>query len=127
MRRRARRLNDQGLYANTTLLGEGVLEPGQTDRVVDAYRAIIDRIADEALRANVALKLTHLGLEIDEELAYANVRALIEHAATRGGFIRIDMEQSQFVEATLRALPASPQRRARQRRHGAAVVPLPNA
>ena len=97
-----RRLNDQGLYANTTLLGEGVLEPGQTDRVMDAYRAIIDRIADEALRANVALKLTHLGLEIDEELAYANVRALIEHAATRGGFIRIDMEQSQFVEATLR-------------------------
>ena len=68
-----RRLNDQGLYANTTLLGEGVLEPGQTDRVMDAYRAIIDRIADEALRANVALKLTHLGLEIDEELAYGNV------------------------------------------------------
>jgi proline dehydrogenase len=97
-----RRLNDQGLHANTTLLGEGVLEPGQTDRVMDAYRAIIDRIADEALRANVALKLTHLGLEIDEELAYANVLALIEHAATRGGFIRIDMEQSQFVEATLR-------------------------
>ena len=97
-----RRLNDQGLYANTTLLGEGVLEPGQTDRVMDAYRMIIDRIADEELKANVALKLTHLGLEIDEELAYANVRALVEHAAARGGFIRIDMEQSQFVEATLR-------------------------
>ncbi len=97
-----RRLNDQGLYANTTLLGEGVLEPGQTDRVVDAYRVIIDRIADEALQANVALKLTHLGLEIDEELAYANLLALSEHSAARGGFIRIDMEQSQFVEATLR-------------------------
>jgi proline dehydrogenase len=97
-----RRLNDQGLYANTTLLGEGVLEPGQTDRVMDAYRTIIDRIADEQLQANVALKLTHLGLEIDEELAYTNVRVLVEHAAARGGFIRIDMEQSQFVEATLR-------------------------
>jgi len=97
-----RRLNDQGLYANTTLLGEGVLEPGQTDRVVAAYGEIIDRIAEEELKANVALKLTHLGLEIDEELAYTNVRSLVEHARERRGFIRIDMEQSQFVAATLR-------------------------
>ena len=59
-----RRLNEQGLYANTTLLGEGVLEPTETEAVVSAYRTIIDRIADEQLRANVALKLTHLGLDI---------------------------------------------------------------
>ena len=96
------RLNEQGLWANTTLLGEGVLSPTQTDNVVAAYREIIDRIAVEELQANVALKLTHLGLEIDEELAYANVRGLVEYASERGGFIRIDMEQSQFVEPTLR-------------------------
>jgi proline dehydrogenase len=93
-----RRLNDQGLHANTTLLGEGVLEPAQTERVVAAYDEVIDRIAAEGLRANVALKLTHLGLEIDEELAYRNLRTLLE----KGSFIRIDMEQSQFVDATLR-------------------------
>jgi len=93
-----RRLNDQGLYANTTLLGEGVLEPTQTEAVVAAYREVIERIASEGLRANVALKLTHLGLEIDEELAYANIRSLLE----LGSFVRIDMEQSQFVDATLR-------------------------
>jgi proline dehydrogenase len=92
------RLNDQGLYANTTLLGEGVLEPTQTESVVAAYREVIGRIASEGLRANVALKLTHLGLEIDEELAYANLRRLLE----LGSFVRIDMEQSQFVDATLR-------------------------
>src|SRR5947208_6967863 len=97
-----RRLNEQGLYANTTLLGEGVLEPGQTDRVVAAYEEIVDRLVDEKLRANVALKLTHLGLEIDEELAYANIRSLVERAGSREAFIRIDMEQSEFVEATLR-------------------------
>src|SRR5262249_56564970 len=84
------------------LLGEGVLQPGETDRVVAAYDRIIDRLADEQLKANVALKLTHLGLEIDEELAYRNVRALVEHAGARDNFIRIDMEQSQFVDATLR-------------------------
>jgi proline dehydrogenase len=96
------RLNDQGLYANTTLLGEGVLEPGETARVVHAYREIIDRIADERLRANVALKLTHLGLDLDEELALRNVRELVERASERDGFIRIDMEQSNYVDATLR-------------------------
>jgi proline dehydrogenase len=93
-----RRLNDQGLVANTTLLGEGVLEPTQTEAVVAAYREVIERIAAEQLQANVALKLTHLGLEIDEELAFENIRALLE----QGSFIRIDMEQSQFVDATLR-------------------------
>jgi proline dehydrogenase len=93
-----RKLNDQGLHANTTLLGEGVLEPTQTESVVAAYREVIERISAEGLRANVALKLTHLGLEIDEDLAYANIRRLLE----LGSFIRIDMEQSQFVEPTLR-------------------------
>ena len=93
-----RHLNEQGLYANTTLLGEGVLEPGETERVVSAYEEALDRIAAEELRANVALKLTHLGLEIDEELAYANMARLLG----KGSFIRIDMEQSQFVDATLR-------------------------
>ena len=93
-----RKLNDQGLRANTTLLGEGVLEPTQTEAVVAAYREVIERISAEGLNANVALKLTHLGLEIDEELAYANIRRLLE----LGSFIRIDMERSQFVEPTLR-------------------------
>jgi proline dehydrogenase len=97
-----RRLNEQGLYANTTLLGEGVLEPGETEAVVRAYREIIDRIADEKLKANVALKLTHLGLDVDEELALRNLRALVERATERDGFIRIDMEQSSYVDATLR-------------------------
>ena len=93
-----RRLNDQGLDANTTLLGEGVLEPAQTEAVVAAYHRIIERIAAEGIRANIALKLTHLGLEIDEELAYANIAQLLG----QGSFIRIDMEQSQHVDATLR-------------------------
>jgi proline dehydrogenase len=91
-------LNEKGLYANTTLLGEGVIEPAQSAAVVDAYREIIARIATERLRANVALKLTHLGLEIDEELAVSNLRTLLK----LGAFIRIDMEQSRFVDATLR-------------------------
>jgi len=97
-----RRLNERGLYANTTLLGESVHDRSEAEAVVRAYEEMLDRIADEQLNANVALKLTHLGLEIDEELAFENVRRLVEHATARDGFIRIDMEQSQFVDATLR-------------------------
>ena len=97
-----RGLNERGLDANTTLLGEGVHDEAQAATVVSAYEALLARLAGEGLRANVALKLTHLGLELEEELAYENVRRLVERAEELGTFIRIDMEQSPFVDATLR-------------------------
>jgi proline dehydrogenase len=91
-------LNDKGLSANTTLLGEAVRDEAEARAVADEYIVLVDRLVAEALRANVALKLTHLGLELSEELAYDNLRRIVE----RGSFIRIDMEQSAFVDATLR-------------------------
>lgn len=97
-----RRLNEQGLLTNTTLLGEGVRDEAETRAVVGAYRDVLDRIRAEGLRTNVALKLTHLGLSIDEELAQRNLAELVEHAARRENFVRIDMEESRHVEATLR-------------------------
>jgi proline dehydrogenase len=97
-----RRLNEQGLLTNTTLLGEGVRDAAETGAVVAAYREVLDRIQAEGLRTNVALKLTHLGLSINEELAQRNVAELVEHAANRGNFVRIDMEESRHVDATLR-------------------------
>ena len=97
-----RRLNDAGLHANTTLLGEAIPDAAGAAAVADEYRRILDRLVAEKLRANVALKLTHLGLSFDEETAYGNVERLVAHAAGLGTFIRIDMEQSEFLEATLR-------------------------
>ncbi len=97
-----RRLNESGLLANTTLLGEGVATEEEAAAVVAAYRELLDRIAAEGLRTNVALKLTHLGLAIDEELAHRNVAALVAHAASTSNFVRIDMEESARVEPTLR-------------------------
>ena len=97
-----RRLNEDGLHANTTLLGEEIPTPEGAAAAVAAYEEILDRLAAERLRANVALKLTHLGLSFDEEIAFANVQRLVAHAGTLGLFIRIDMEQSAFVEPTLR-------------------------
>jgi proline dehydrogenase len=97
-----RGLNDKGLLTNTTLLGEGVTSEAETATVVAAYRELLDRIAAEGLRTNVALKLTHLGLAFDEELAHRNVATLVDHAAGHGNFVRIDMEESARVEPTLR-------------------------
>jgi proline dehydrogenase len=96
-----RRLNDDGLHANTTLLGEGVTDAGGARGVAAEYATILRRLADERLRCNAALKLTHLGLVADEGLAYENVKAVVEEAARLGNFVRIDMEDSPWVDATL--------------------------
>jgi len=97
-----RRLNEAGLHTNTTLLGEAIPDPAGVEAVTEEYERIIDRLVTENLRANVALKLTHLGLSFDAEIAYANVERLVARAADLGSFIRIDMEQSEHLDATLR-------------------------
>jgi proline dehydrogenase len=97
-----RRLNDAGLYANTTLLGEAIPDAEGAAKVTKEYEVIVERLVAEKLKANVALKLTHLGLSFDEELAYENVSRLVARAGELGTFVRIDMEQSDYVDATLR-------------------------
>ena len=97
-----RKLNDAGLYANTTLLGEAIPDADGAAQVAAEYETIIERLVAEKLKANVALKLTHLGLAFDEDLAYANVERLAARAGELGAFLRIDMEQSEYTEVTLR-------------------------
>src|SRR5438874_3305820 len=94
-----RGLNERGLHANTTLLGEGVRDEADAAAVVTAYEEVIARLEAERLRANVALKLTHLGLELGEEVGYRNVERVVEEAERHGSFVRIDMEQSAFVDS----------------------------
>ena len=97
-----RRLNDAGLSANTTLLGEATPDADGAEAVTAEYETIVDRLVAEGLHANVALKLTHLGLAFDEEAAYRNVERLVSRAEHLGTFVRIDMEQSALVDSTLR-------------------------
>jgi proline dehydrogenase len=97
-----RRLAEQGLHANTTLLGESVRDPAEAEAVAAEYGRILERLQAERLPVNVALKLTHLGLDLDEELAYANVEHVVRVAERLESFVRIDMEQSSVVDATLR-------------------------
>ena len=97
-----RKLNDAGLHANTTLLGEAIPDVEGATAVTDEYERILERLVAEKLKANIALKLTHLGLAFDEEVAHANVERLVARAGELGTFLRIDMEQSYYVEVTLR-------------------------
>jgi proline dehydrogenase len=97
-----RRMGSDGLVTNTTLLGEHVEDEAAAAGVAAAYAATLERIDVEGLRTNIALKLTQLGLDLGEDLAYANVERIVQKAAKVGNFIRIDMEESQWVDATLR-------------------------
>jgi proline dehydrogenase len=97
-----RRLNAAGFKTNTTLLGEGVRDATTAVSVVATYGQVLDRLASEQLRTNLAVKLTHLGLDVGEELAAQNLTALVTHAGRLGNFVRVDMEESARVDATLR-------------------------
>jgi proline dehydrogenase len=95
------RLDAQGFLTNTTLLGEGVRDAAATRAVVAVYLELIERLSQAQLRTNIALKLTQLGLAIDVDLAYRNLSELLSSAGEFGNFIRIDMEEYDYVEATL--------------------------
>jgi proline dehydrogenase len=97
-----RRLNQHGLLTNTTLLGESVRDAATTRQVAETYLSVLDRIQAEGLRTYVSVKLTHLGLDISEDIAYEHVRHLVAHAASGGNFVRMDMEDYPRVDATLR-------------------------
>jgi proline dehydrogenase len=96
-----RRLNAKGKAATVDVLGEEVTTADAAAEIVRAYHDAIDRIADEKLDAGVSIKLTGFGLELDDDLCRDNARAVVEHAARRGLFVRIDMEDSSTTERTL--------------------------
>jgi proline dehydrogenase len=96
-----RRLNDAGLKVNTTLLGEDIASAAEAGRVVEEYEGILSRLAEEKLRANVALKLTHLGISFSDDVMHAAARRLLDRAAAHGMRLRFDMEESPLVPQTL--------------------------
>jgi proline dehydrogenase len=96
-----RGLNECGLAANTTLLGEDTATEPEAAAAAAEYGRILERIHAEGLRVNVALKLTHLGLELGPEVPYANLERVVARARDLRNFVRIDMESSRFVDPTL--------------------------
>ncbi len=95
-------LNQRGLLVTLDYLGESVARAEDTVAVVDMYRALLDRIQQRGLKASVSLKLTHLGLDISEELCQTNLRHILTTAKAHGIPVTIDMENTPYTDVTLR-------------------------
>jgi proline dehydrogenase len=95
-------LNGEGAMATVDLLGEAVRERARAEAAVEEYIHLFESIEDRRLDANVSIKLTLLGLEIDEGFCRANVERIAAAARAHGNFVRIDMEDHPTHDATFR-------------------------
>ncbi len=97
-----RELNDAGMTASLDFLGEDVLDRATAARTTDTYVAMLDAIGAVGVRSNVSVKLTAIGLLIDEGFALENLGRILERAKTNADpFVRIDMESGALTERTL--------------------------
>jgi proline dehydrogenase len=104
-------LHEQGFAVTLDHLGENVSSASQARQAAQIYHWLLDAIAPSALNANVSLKLTQMGMDLDPALALENVAGLVRHAAQTNNFVRVDMEGTAYTQATLdlvRGLNAAP-------------------
>ncbi|HEX4681703.1 MAG TPA: proline dehydrogenase family protein [Gemmatimonadaceae bacterium] len=95
-------LNGHGITASLDLLGESVTNEREARAAGAAYLAILDRIHQLRLDANVSVKLTAMGLDISEELCVAVMHDVLGRAQAYNTFVRLDMESSAYTDRTLR-------------------------
>jgi proline dehydrogenase len=96
-----RELNTSNLSASLDLLGESVLHAEEAQRACRTYLDLLERIHSANANANVSVKLTQMGFDLDEQLCVRNMRAIIGKAKQYESFVRIDMEQSSYTAKTL--------------------------
>ncbi len=96
-------VNQSGLSVSVDNLGENVTNSEEARASAQLYHQLLDEIAKRQLNANVSLKLTHMGLDVDEKLARDLVAGLVAKAAAINprNFVRVDMEGSPYTQRTL--------------------------
>lgn len=97
----AKELNEQGIEVTIDLLGEFITKLEQAEENKNKYLEIIDRFTAEKIIGNFSLKPTMFGLLIDKEICRQHIEEIVQWAAQRNTFIRIDMEDSQCVDAEM--------------------------
>jgi proline dehydrogenase len=97
----ARELGRRGITASLDLLGESITIESEATAARDQYLRMLDQMAASGVEVNVSVKLTQMGLDISEALCVANMIAILEQAAALNGFVRLDMEGSDYTERTL--------------------------
>jgi proline dehydrogenase len=97
-----RELNAKGITASLDLLGESVSNDAEARAARDEYLRILDRIRESKVNANVSVKLTAMGLDIDHELCVGIMQDILTRAQAYDTFVRIDMESSDYTDITLK-------------------------
>jgi proline dehydrogenase len=97
----AAELASRGITSSLDLLGESVREEREAVAARDLYLEMLDHMAAGGVEVNVSVKLTQMGLDIDPDLCAANLTRILEKAKTVGGFVRLDMEGSDYTQRTL--------------------------
>ena len=101
--RATRNVNQLGPTVSIDNLGENVTNADEARLSAQLYHQLLDEIATRRLNANISLKLTHMGLDVDEKLARDLVTGLVTKAAGMNppNFVRVDMEGSPYTQRTL--------------------------
>ena len=93
--------NSKDIYATMDVLGESVKNEEEAVNAFNNAMKVFDAIVDNNLKANLSVKPTQLGLEINEELAYEHILKLVKRANEIDNFVRIDMEDSPYTDTTI--------------------------
>jgi proline dehydrogenase len=99
--RAAQVVNGWGAGVSIDNLGENVTNADEAKHSAELYHHLLDEIHDRKLNANISLKLTHMGLDVSEELSFRLVTELVDHAVHINNFVRVDMEGSPYTQRTL--------------------------
>lgn len=96
-------LNRKRIAVSVDNLGENVTNVEEARASAQLYQQLLDQMAANKLNANISLKLTHMGLDVDEQLARDLVTGLVQKAASMNppNFVRVDMEGSPYTQRTL--------------------------
>lgn len=94
-------VNEWGAGVSIDNLGENVTNADESKHSAELYHRMLDEISTRKLNANVSLKLTHMGFDVSEDLAFGLVSELLDHAVRINKFVRVDMEGSPYTQRTL--------------------------
>jgi proline dehydrogenase len=99
-----RQLNGAGIRASLDHLGENTLNPGDVDRAAGEIISILEEIDQAGIQSNVSIKLSQIGLMMDENLCQQYLEKILVKAEALGIFVRVDMEDSTTTERTIQAV-----------------------
>src|SRR5450755_3676271 len=99
--RATEQVNQTGASVSIDNLGENVTNTDEAKHSAELYHQMLDEISSRKLNANISLKLTHMGFDVSEDLAFGLVTEVVDHAVRIDSFVRVDMEGSPYTLRTL--------------------------